>query len=79
MPPLCLKLTLNSHFSIKKGFEISNEAILAGLKTVIHKARMETLSSNPLVIFDGGHNENAILHFCFYILFLLLNLYFLFV
>ena len=39
-----------------KGFEISNEAILAGLKTVIHKARMETLSSNPLVIFDGGHN-----------------------
>ena len=42
------------------GFKISNEAIYNGLKTVIHRARLEVLSKNPLVIFDGGHNENAI-------------------
>lgn len=43
-----------------KGFKIPERAIREGLKTVIHKARLETLSKNPLVIFDGGHNENAI-------------------
>ncbi|MBQ2917441.1 MAG: folate family ECF transporter S component [Clostridia bacterium] len=43
-----------------KGFKISDEAIYNGLKTVIHRARLEVLSKNPLVIFDGGHNENAI-------------------
>ena len=44
----------------EKGFKISNEAIYEGLKTVIHRARLETLSEKPLIIFDGGHNENAI-------------------
>lgn len=44
----------------KKGYKIKEEAIRNGLKTVIHKARFETLSKDPLVIFDGGHNENAI-------------------
>ena len=44
----------------EKGFEISEKAIYQGLKTVIHKARLEKLSDNPLIIFDGGHNENAI-------------------
>ena len=44
----------------QKGYNISNVAIRQGLKTVIHKARFETIQKNPLVIFDGGHNENAI-------------------
>lgn len=44
----------------EKGYEIPNEAIELGLENVIHKARLETLSSNPLIVFDGGHNENAI-------------------
>ena len=42
------------------GFKIEDTAIYKGLKTVVHKARLETLSEKPLIIFDGGHNENAI-------------------
>ena len=44
----------------KDGYEIEKEAIYRGLKEVVHRARLETLSKNPLIIFDGGHNENAI-------------------
>ena len=44
----------------QKGYNISEEAIRKGLKTVIHKARMEKICENPTIIFDGGHNENAI-------------------
>lgn len=43
-----------------KDYKISKEAIYNGLKTVVHKARLETLSKDPVIIFDGGHNENAI-------------------
>lgn len=43
-----------------KGYEIKDEAIKKGLKTVIHRARFELLSKNPEIIYDGGHNENAI-------------------
>lgn len=43
-----------------KGYEIPNSAIFEGLKTVVHHARLEVLKKSPLVIFDGGHNENAI-------------------
>lgn len=44
----------------EKGYEIPNKAIELGLENVIHKARLETLSTKPLIVFDGGHNENAI-------------------
>ena len=44
----------------EKGYKIPDDAIFNGLKTVVHKARLETLSTDPLIIFDGGHNENAI-------------------
>ena len=44
----------------EKGYKIQEDAIRTGLKTVIHRARFETINKNPLVIFDGGHNENAI-------------------
>ncbi len=47
----------------EKGYEIPDEAIYTGLKNVIHRARMEKLSDNPLIIFDGGHNESAIMSF----------------
>ena len=43
-----------------KGYEIKEEAIRKGLSTVIHKARFETIKEKPKIIFDGGHNENAI-------------------
>ena len=42
------------------GYKIEENAIYKGINTVVHKARLETLSKNPLIIFDGGHNENAI-------------------
>ena len=42
------------------GYEISNEAIKEGMKTVVHKARMEELKHEPLIIYDGAHNEPAI-------------------
>lgn len=47
----------------ENNFDISETDILNGLKTVVHRARFETLKENPLVIFDGAHNENAMLNF----------------
>lgn len=44
----------------KKGYKITNKNIEQALKTVIHKARFETICNNPKIIFDGGHNEPAI-------------------
>lgn len=44
----------------KNGYEISEQSVRDGLKTVIHKARMEVLKNDPLIIFDGAHNEPAI-------------------
>ena len=43
-----------------KSYNISEEAVREGLKTVVHKARFETVCKNPLVIYDGAHNEPAI-------------------
>lgn len=43
-----------------KGYNIPEKAVKEGLKTVIHKARMEKIYDNPSIIFDGGHNESAI-------------------
>lgn len=42
------------------GYNISEEDIKRGLKTVVHKARMEVLHESPKIVFDGGHNEDAI-------------------
>ena len=42
------------------GYKVSEASIRKGLKTVIHKARMEVLSNKPFIIFDGAHNEPAI-------------------
>lgn len=43
-----------------KGYNIPEEAIENGFKTVVHKARFEKIYEHPLMIFDGGHNEAAI-------------------
>ena len=42
------------------GYKVSEESIIEGLKTVVHKARMETLNLKPLIVYDGAHNEPAI-------------------
>ena len=42
------------------GYKISEESIRKGLSTVIHRGRMEEICKNPLIIYDGGHNEPAI-------------------
>ena len=42
------------------GYVITEESIRNGLKSVVHKARMEQLNSLPLIIYDGAHNEPAI-------------------
>ena len=44
----------------KNGYVITEEAIRSGLRTVIHKGRFETIYQNPTIIFDGGHNTQAI-------------------
>jgi len=44
----------------KLGYNITEESIREGLSTVIHRARMETLNKNPLIVYDGAHNEPAI-------------------
>ena len=44
----------------ENGYIIKEETIRSGLRTVIHKGRFETIYENPTIIFDGGHNEQAI-------------------
>lgn len=44
----------------EKGYPISKQAIYDGLAHVVHRARFETLSQEPTIIYDGGHNEVAI-------------------
>lgn len=64
------KQLLNSSICIEcteilrtKSYNISEEALRKGLKTVIHKGRFEAISKNPLMIFDGAHNKPAIENF----------------
>lgn len=44
------------------GYKITDTSILEGLSTVIHKGRLEKLNNNPEIIFDGAHNEPAIIN-----------------
>lgn len=41
-------------------YRVSEESIKQGLSTVVHRGRMEEIYKNPLIIYDGGHNEQAI-------------------
>ncbi|MCI9064150.1 MAG: bifunctional folylpolyglutamate synthase/dihydrofolate synthase [Clostridia bacterium] len=42
------------------GYKITEKEMKNALKTIIHKARFETISKEPLVIYDGAHNKPAI-------------------
>ena len=42
------------------GIEIPDPAVRTGLSLVVWPARFEKLCDNPVVIFDGGHNEQGI-------------------
>ncbi len=42
------------------GYNVGIKNIQKGLSTVIHKGRMEQLNDNPIIIYDGAHNEPAI-------------------
>lgn len=42
------------------GYHVDMMNIQKGLSTVIHKGRMEQLNNNPIIIYDGAHNEPAI-------------------
>lgn len=48
----------------KYGFRISEENIKAALKNIHHPARFEIINNEPLIIFDGAHNGNALVNFC---------------
>ena len=41
-------------------YHVGIKNIQKGLSTVIHKGRMEKLNDNPIIIYDGAHNEPAI-------------------
>lgn len=43
----------------KKGFNVSPEHIKAGISEAKLPARCEVISTSPLVILDGGHNEDG--------------------
>ncbi len=47
----------------RKSYNISEEALRQGLKTVVHHGRFEIINQNPLMIFDGAHNKPAIENF----------------
>ncbi len=44
---------------LRKYFDISDENIYNGIKKTVLPARIEVISKKPLVILDGGHNEDG--------------------
>lgn len=44
----------------EKLYKISEENLREGFKNVIHKGRLEEISKEPLIIYDGAHNKPAI-------------------
>ena len=45
------------------GLRVKMDSIRKGLSTIIHKGRMEQLNDDPLIVYDGAHNEPAIKNF----------------
>ncbi|MCI8640515.1 MAG: bifunctional folylpolyglutamate synthase/dihydrofolate synthase [Clostridia bacterium] len=65
------KQLLNSSICIEcveilrnKLYNVSEESLRKGLKTVIHKGRFEKINEKPIMIFDGAHNKPAMENFC---------------
>ena len=48
------------HVLKNKGYDIPEQAVRTGLKTVTWPARFEVLNRNPVFILDGAHNEHGI-------------------
>jgi len=48
----------------KKGVSIPDAAVYAGLRSVRHRGRLETVAENPLFILDGAHNADGICALC---------------
>ncbi len=48
---------------LKKHFDIKAEHIKNGIKSTILPARVEVLNKSPLVVLDGGHNEDGAVAF----------------
>ena len=46
-----------------KSYFISENELREGLKTIVHKGRFEVINDEPLIIYDGAHNQNAIENF----------------
>lgn len=44
----------------EKGFAIEDEDIMEGIRAAVFPARIEIVSSKPLVILDGAHNEDSV-------------------
>ena len=44
---------------LKKYFNLTDENIKSGISKTILPARVEIISKKPLVILDGGHNEDG--------------------
>jgi len=61
VPLLGLHMARNALTAVKAAqvLGIHSEAILEGIERVTMPARMEVLSSEPLVILDGGHNPDG--------------------
>jgi dihydrofolate synthase/folylpolyglutamate synthase len=43
----------------ERGFQITREAIIRGVETVIHPGRLELWDGQPQILFDGAHNPAA--------------------
>lgn len=43
----------------ERGFEISQQAVVSGLKTANHPGRLELWETKPPILFDGAHNPAA--------------------
>ncbi len=48
---------------LKKHFKISENDVKNGIKSTVLPARVEVLSKKPLVVLDGGHNEDGAVAF----------------
>jgi dihydrofolate synthase / folylpolyglutamate synthase len=48
----------------EKGFKITDETVLEGMRRVRWEGRLEILQKNPLVLLDGAHNPAGIAALC---------------
>ena len=44
----------------KHGFEISETAVKDGLSSAVWQARFEKIADEPVVLYDGGHNQQGV-------------------